>query len=313
MPSGSVALNYESLSSYRTAATHAEYVAAFVRRSVHRGVIGSDEVDELSAHLTSPPGPEGSGLDALQYEQFLATTAQLIEICLHHSETKRPGFVNGVVQLAMDSRAERGWKLVEITDEDRRGGDRRKTFGQVKERPCDPMDPSFFGGSWIIERGDERRRLIFAIEAESVSGVTHVEPAVDSGRPPAWVESMVRSRGPAHWELQVEADSPLGAWITKLAGTDKIGQLRDQIPLGVLSEAVKRAMKPHGLSHLLLGPSRRDCPVRRWHTGRFLTRQGDSYRFRWEGFAFDPDDVLVRATTVIEVKARIVSELSFTT
>ena len=87
------------------------------------------------------------------------------------------------------------------------------------------------------------------------------------------------------------------------------GQFRAQYPLGVLSEAVKRALERVGATHMLLGPSRRDRPEKSWHTGRFLDRIGHGHCFQWTGFALDRDDRLILARTQIEIRARIVTDL----
>lgn len=313
-PTGS-ALNHEALSLFGTVSTREEYVAAGLDRAVQRGVIDSDDHRALADLLAEPPGPERSGLDLLQYEQFIAVTLQHIEICLQHREFKRPGFVNGALQAELDRRGERspedcGWRLLEISDQDRRGVDRTKTFGQVKSDPGNPDDPSFFGGTWIVARGEESRRIIFSIRAEAACGATTISPLPDDDPVASRIRSMVSARGPAHWEVQIEPSSPLGLWIARLAGSQHIGQLRGQIPLGVLSEAVKRALVPLGVTHMLLGPSRRDPPEKSWHTGRFLDRIGDDYRFQWTGFAFDADDRLVTARTQVELHASIVADLA---
>ena len=307
-------MNHEALSRFRTTRNRDEFIAAGLDRARRRGVIDSDDRRFLADLLSKPPGPEGSGLDRLQFEQFSAVTLQHVEICLQHRELKRKGFVNGILQAELDrhderSAAGRGWKLLEICDPDRRGTDRAKTFGQIQEDPGNPDCPSIFGGTWVVTRGEESRRIVFSIHAEAVRGSTMIMPLSDDDPDLPWLRSMVSARGPAHWELQVEPSSPLGVWIAHLAGSEQIGQLRDQIPLGVLSEAVKRALEPLGATHMLLGPSRRDPPQKSWHTGRFLDRIGDAYRFQWTGFALDTDDRLVTAGMQIEVHARIVADL----
>ena len=308
-------LNQEALSLFGTGISREEYIAASLDRAAQRGVIDSDEHRSLAFLLAEPPGPERSGLDPLRYEQFLAVTSQHIGICLQHREFRRPGFVNGALQAELDRRAEsspeaHGWRLLEISDPDRRGVDRTKTFGQVKSDPGNPDDPSFFGGTWVVARGEESRRIVFLIHAEAAPGATTVAPLPEDDPDASRIRSMVSARGPAHWEVQIEPSSPLGLWIARLAGSQQIGQLRGQIPLGVLSEAVKRALVPLGLTHMLLGPSRRDPPEKSWHTGRFLERIGDDYRFQWTGFAFDAEDRLVTARTQVELHARIVADLA---
>ena len=120
------------------------------------------------------------------------------------------------------------------------------------------------------------------------------------------MEALVRARGAHPWSLQVDGDSPLGQWMATLAGTSNIGQHSGHIPLGVLSEAVRRDLEPRGLTHLLLGPSRRDPPTRPWHTGSFLLRVGEGFDFNWSGYAIDHRrDILVEASCTVGVRGKI--------
>ncbi len=220
-------MNHEALSLYGTTSTRDEFIATSLDRALRRGILDSDDRRFLADLLAKPPGPKESGLDLLQFEQFLAVTLQHIEICFQRREFKRPGFVNGVLQKELDRRgqnspAARGWKLLEITDPDRRGVDRTKTFGQIKKDPGDPDDPSFFGGTWIVTRGEESRRIVFSIHAEAVRGSTTITPFPDDDADRTRIRSMVTARGPAHWELQIEPSSPLGRW----SGLDLL-QFRD--------------------------------------------------------------------------------------
>ena len=287
-----------------------EYTREFLERALKKGVIHDKQHQFLQDCLTQLPDPSDSGLDPEIAEQFIQTTVQLIEVCLDDRERPRSGFVNPIIQSELDlwckKEGGKSWRLTTVSDDGRSGKDRQFTFGQVKQNPDDPDDPSFFGGVWTADCDGEIRRVAFAIVANVIPGSEEWKPVTGSEESLKTLENQVRSRGPHPWQLQVEADTPLGKWIAKLSGTSNIGQHSGHIPLGVLGEAVRRALEPRGLSHLLLGPSRRDPPTEPWHTGSFLRRVGDSFDFAWQGYAIEKrSDCLVEARCVIGVRGKI--------
>ncbi|MGE4619416.1 MAG: hypothetical protein AAEJ04_06355, partial [Planctomycetota bacterium] len=149
-----------------------------------------------------------------------------------------------------------------------------------------------------------------AIVADAIPGSEDWTPVITTGTHEKNLEEVVRARGERPWQLQVEPDSALGHWISRLTGTPNIGQHAGHIPLGVLCEAVRRALEPRGLTHLLLGPSRRDPPTCPWHTGSFLRRIGDSFDFEWQGFAIEGRrNALVEARCTIGIRGKILGLL----
>lgn len=279
-------------------------------QALARDVLDATGAELLVRTFNPAPSPENCGLDPDDHSRFLSTNLQLLEICLQEPGLHRPGFVNPLLQAELDRCCQRSggnhWTLERISEEGRRGTDRRFTFGQVKSKPDDPEDPSFFGGSWLANCDGKERRIVFAIVADAVPGSEFWQTLSEGRGDGERLEAMVRSRGSHPWNLQVPADSPLGVWIEALAGSPNIGQHQGLIPLGVLSEAVRRSVEPRGLTHLLLGPSRRDPPSRSWHTGAFLSRVGDSFDFQWEGLAIEErSDRLVEASLVVRLRGRI--------
>ena len=153
-----------------------------------------------------------------------------------------------------------------------------------------------------------KKRIVFAITADAIPGSEDWFPIEDSSDQFRNLEMLVRARGNRPWSCQVVPDSPLGRWIARLAGTPNIGQHQGHIPLGVLSEAVRRNLEPRGLTHLLLGPSRRDPPTKPWHTGSFLRRIGDGFDFKWSGYAIDQHrDLLVAAQCTVGIRGKILT------
>lgn len=287
-----------------------ESARTFLSKALDRGILDSKQLGFLSDCLSEIPDHEGSGLDAGSATQFIHTTLQLLEACLEEEDRPRAGFVNPIVQEEL-SRACRksggnNWILRTVCDGGRSGTDRRFTFGQVKQKPGDPDDPSFFGGVWLADCDGAQRRVVFSIVADMIPGSEEWNPVGGAEGEIRILEDRVRRRGPTPWSLQVEPDSPLGRWIARLTGTTSIGQHRGHIPLGVLGEAVRRALEPKGLSHLLLGPSRRDPPTEPWHTGSFLRQIEDSFDFEWQGLAIDTSrEALVEARCVIGLRGKI--------
>lgn len=292
----------------------AEALHALVARFVAREHLTDEQGNELVRLFGVPPSGEGSGLDDEDTEHFVHATIQALETCLLDRDRAWYPFVNQVVQHALDQvcllRGTPSTVLRTVCDEDRRGADRRMTFGQVKSRPDDPSDPSFFGGLWLANSDGSTVRVLFTIHADAEPDSIEVNPVELSGVEGERLEKRVRARGPHSWRLQVEEDSDLGRWIAGLAGTDQIGQIRGHIPLGVLCDAVRRAIEPRGIHHLLLGASRRDAPGRPWHTGDFLVRIEDEPRFEWRGVAIDTrTDRLVVARCIVAARAEIVDLL----
>ncbi len=286
-------------------------IREIVERARDDGVLDDPQASELLTLFGTPPGGGGSGLDDDAAGRFAHATLELLEKCLFDPVLDRRPFVNPLVQEELDrlseEQSESPWRLSQVSDTERRGTDRRFTFGQVKTRPDDPLDPSFFCGSWLAERSGEAGPIVFVIRAEAIPQSVLWTPIQKTGAERAQLEKRVRDRGPHASILQVEPTSPLGGWIAGLAGTNRIGQHKGEIPLGVLAEAVRRTLEPRGLTHLLLGMSRRDPTTRPWHTGAFLKRLGESCHFAWEGLAIDAStDTLVRARCTIAPNARIV-------
>lgn len=287
-----------------------EYTRGFLQRALDKNVIQAKQHQFLLDCLEQLPDPLESGLDPQIAEQFIHTTLQLIEVCLDHRERPRSGFVNPIIQRELDlwckKEGGKDWRLTTVSDGGRSGQDRQFTFGQVKQNPDDPDDPSFFGGVWTADCDGEIRRVAFAIVANVIPGSEEWQPVKDTDEALDILESRIRGRGPHPWKLQVEPDTPLGRWIARLSGTTNIGQHSGHIPLGVLGEAVRRALEPRGLNHLLLGPSRRDPPTEPWHTGSFLERIGDSFDFSWQGHAIEKrSNTIVEARCVIGVRGKI--------
>lgn len=276
-------------------------------QGVRRGTLLPEQARELVTLFGTPPGPEDSGLDAMSASQFVHSTLQLIQLCLLEPPQPRRPLINLALQGELERlRVERGgesWQLArQVCDEGRRGTDRRFTFGQVKEHPADPNSPSFFCGVWGVDCDGSPHRLAFTMTSDVVAGsVVWAEVADPEHR--SRVERRLTARGSHPWALQVHPTSALGKWIAGLAGTTQIGQHEGQIPLGVLSEAVRRGLEPLGLTHLLLGPSRRDPPSRPWHAGAFLRRIDDSFDFLWTGYAVDSrDGAVVAADCTVRVE-----------
>ena len=287
-----------------------DYTRGFLQKALDKGIIDSGQFDFLLDSLTTVPDSLESGLDPEIAGQFIQTTLQLIEVCLDDRERPRSGFVNPIIQKELDQwcnkEGGKKWRLTNVNDGGRSGKDRQFTFGQVKQNPDDPDDPSFFGGVWTADCDGKIRRVAFAIVANVIPGSEEWQPVSGTAEELSNLESQVRGRGPHPWKLQVEPDTPLGQWIAKLSGTTNIGQHCGHIPLGVLGEAVRRALEPRGLSHLLLGPSRRDPPTEPWHTGSFLQRIGDSFDFSWRGHAVENrSNSIVEARCVIGVRGKI--------
>ena len=291
-----------------------ETTRIFLKSAMDSGIIDTQEHSYLSKCLSSIPETENCGLQADQAEQFIHTTIQLIQACLYEKEPPRTGFVTPILQKELDRHCqEKGgssWNLESVNDVSRKGKDRRFTFGQVKQNPDDPDDPSFFGGVWLANCDGKTRRIAFAIVADVIPGSEAWEPVENLNENRESLHETVKNRGQYPWKLQVNPDSDLGRWIVRLTGTPNVGQHSGHIPLGVLGEAVRRALEPRGLTHLLLGPSRRDPPTEPWHTGSFLRRIGSSFDFEWRGYAIEPRrDTLVEATCVIGVRGKILQIL----
>ena len=303
-------MNPELSSIWSREAELEQLIEDLASQAIARKTLGTDEAEHLVRTFNAVPPAEASGLGVEDHSRFVSTNLQLVEICLQEPGLHRPGFVNPLLQQELDRcRLRSGgesWSLEHITEEVRRGTDRRFTFGQVKSHPDDPEDPSFFGGSWLVHCDGNDRRIVFAIVADAVPGSEFWQLLEEGRGDRDRLEAMVRSRGTHPWNLQVPADSPLGEWIETLAGSPSIGQHQGLIPLGVLSEAVRRSLEPRGLTHLLLGPSRRDPPSRPWHTGAFLSRVGEGFDFQWSGLAIEERcDRLVEASLVVRLRARI--------
>ncbi|MAJ27899.1 hypothetical protein CBD41_00670 [bacterium TMED181] len=287
-----------------------EYTRSFLKRALENDVIQEKQHLFLTDCLKKIPDSSDSGLDPKFAGHFIHTTLQLIEVCLADRERPRSGFVNPIIQAELDQlcreKGGKSWTLSAVSDKERSGKDRQFTFGQVKQNPDDPEDPSFFGGVWTADCDGKSCRVAFAIVADVIPGSEEWHPLEKSEESMTKLDQQVRNRGPHPWKLQVEPDSHLGHWIAKLSGTTKIGQHAGHIPLGVLGEAVRRALEPRGLSHLLLGPSRRDPPTEPWHTGSFLRRIGDSFDFEWRGHAIENRrNAVVEAQCVIGVRGKI--------
>ncbi|PCJ13054.1 MAG: hypothetical protein COB10_06205 [Planctomycetota bacterium] len=291
-----------------------EAAVCIADRARDRAIIDETEHQELISCFSSIPSHDGCGLDTQDAERFVRTTLQLVELCLSEDSSVRKGFVNPILGAELDKlrKIEGGkeWHLGPVTELGRKGSDRRFTFGQVKENPDDPEDPSFFGGAWMANCDGVEKRVVFAIVADAIPGSEDWIPVETTNGQEKQIEELVRARGERPWQLQVEPGSALGRWIATLAGTKNIGQHAGHIPLGVLSEAVRRAFEPRGLTNLLLGPSRRDPPTRPWHTGSFLCRIGESFDFEWQGFAIEERrDALVEARCAIGIRGKILGLL----
>lgn len=320
----------ESQSEFSPEQSRVAFVAAFVRRAEEEKRLSIREATTLLRLFESVPTAAGSGLSDAEADRFVSVTAQLIEYCLHEADLYKPGFVNALVQGALDEHFRcnldtGAWRLEVIDDQGRRARSRRRMFGQVKARPRDPDDPSFFGGSWNVQCGDDERRIVFAIDAHADPEQTSFAPvSVDSPHYDQW-RAMVRLRGERPSRLQVDESSPLGEWITALTGAKAVGQHCGVIPLGVLCEAVEREARRQNWTGLLLGPSRRDPPTEPWHAGRFLTplaspaplaagpassESSDRERwFGWRGLAIDTSsDALITGDIRIRIAARILAE-----
>ncbi|MFN0057203.1 MAG: hypothetical protein ACKVX7_01990 [Planctomycetota bacterium] len=286
--------------------------AALAARDRHR--LMESEAAELLQIIDAMPRLDESGLSAAQSAQFVTNALQCVEYCLLRLPARRPGFINKILQSAVDEYSYEGsWKIVEINDEGRRGRSRTKTLGQIQRLPGNPNDPSFLGGSWEIRRGAELRRVVFSLESRAVAETLKISDVLPRHLDEARCLQMVTARGPRPWTLQVDAHAPLGQWIARLAGTCNIGQHCGHLALGVFCEAVQRKLESNGLSHFLLGASRRDPPTRPWHTGQYLRRIDDGFVFRWTGLALaDGARRLVRATTDVEAIARIITVQNLT-
>jgi len=280
------------------------------QRALDQGILEETEFSQLISCFSSLPTLDGCGLDPLDGQRFIRTNLQLIELCLKETTAPRKGFVNPLLKRELERHRQisggQRWELGKVSETGRRGSDRRFTFGQVKENPDDPDDPSFFCGVWLADCDGIEKRIVFAITADAIPGSVDWSPKEIQSDEDRNMEALVRARGAHPWSLQVDGDSPLGQWIATLAGTSNIGQHSGHIPLGVLSEAVRRDLEPRGLTHLLLGPSRRDPPTRPWHTGSFLLRVGEGFDFNWSGFAIDHRrDILVEASCTVGVRGKI--------
>ncbi len=280
--------------------------------ALEKGILDESQHQELVACFEALPSIEGCGLSPEEADCFLRTTLQLVELCLHEPTEQRTGFVNPLLDRELEKiRIRDGgkdWSFGRVSETGRKGSDRRFTFGQVKENPDDPNDPSFFGGVWLADCDGVKKRIVFAITADAIPGSEDWFPIEDSSDQFRNLELLVRARGNRPWSCQVVPDSPLGRWIARLAGTPNIGQHQGHIPLGVLSEAVRRNLEPRGLTHLLLGPSRRDPPTKPWHTGSFLRRIGDGFDFKWSGYAIDQHrDLLVAAQCTVGIRGKILT------
>lgn len=296
------------------ASSHPEAAAQIAHRALAAGIIDDTQHQELNSCFATIPSFEDSGLNPADSERFVTTTLQLIEACLCERSPERTGFVNPILAAELEKRRKieggKNWQLGTVSEVGRKGTDRRFTFGQVKENPDDPNDPSFFGGVWMADCDGVEKRVAFAIVADAVPGSEDWVLMANDDDHEKQIEEIVRARGERPWQLQVNPDSPLGRWIASLAGTSNIGQHAGHIPLGVLSEAVRRALEPRGLTHLLLGPSRRDPPSRPWHTGSFLRRIGDSFDFEWRGYAIEERrNALVEARCTIGIRGKILGIL----
>ena len=287
-----------------------DYARNFLQRALENDVIQEKQHLFLTDCLNNFPDPVDSGLDPKIAGHFIHTTLQLIEVCLADRERPRSGFVNPIIQAELDQQCRenggKSWTLSAVSNKERSGKDRQFTFGQVKQNPDDPEDPSFFGGVWTADCDGKNCRVAFAIVADVIPGSEEWKIVDQTETVITELDHQIRNRGAHPWKLQVEPDSPLGQWIAKLSGTTNIGQHAGHIPLGVLGEAVRRALEPRGLSHLLLGPSRRDPPTEPWHTGSFLRRIGDSFDFEWQGYAIENRrNAVVEARCVIGVRGKI--------
>jgi len=286
-------------------------IADLAARALAARRLSEEEASELVALFGTPPPATGSGLDDTDARSFVESAVQAIEVCVAGGAKSHTAFVNAIVQRELDrAAAEDGLEasvLENICDLHRCGSDRRYIFGQVKERPDDPDDPSFFGGLWPARcASGELRRVLFSIHAEAAPESVVVRPHEASGAEARALGARVRARGPHPWKLQVAGASPLGRWIAGLCGTDQIGQIRGQLPLGVLGDAVCRALEPRAVTHLLLGASRRDPPSRPWHTGAFLRPLATPGEFRWNGIGLDAETgALVDTLCTVRTRARI--------
>lgn len=284
-----------------------EAIREIAEHGVRGGTLVRGQAEELIELFGTPPSHEGSGLDEIAASHFVHSTIQLIQACITDPPQPHVPLINLALKRELERlRIERGgerWQLAQqVCDEGRRGTDRRFTFGQVKERPADPNSPSFFCGVWGVDCDGSPHRLAFTMTSDMVPGSARWA-VVEDPRERSRLARRLDARGAHPWALQVIPESPLGNWIAGLAGTRQIGQHEGQIPLGVLSEAVRRGLEPLGLTHLLLGPSRRDPPTRPWHAGAFLRRVDASFDFHWAGHALDSrDDRVVAATCRVRVQ-----------
>jgi len=242
-----------------------EFTHSFLQRALDKGVIEQAQHTFLSECLENFPELGESSLDPDTAEQFIQTTLQLIEVCLADKEHTRSGFVNPIIQKELDRCCQesggKDWSLVPVSESGRRGQDRQFTFGQVKQNPDDPDDPSFFGGVWTANCDGNSRRVAFAIFADVIPGSEEWKPLADTEDSVTELEQQVRSRGPRPWQLQVEPESPLGLWIAKLSGDHKYRPThrtylsRSSRGGGATSSGAARAQspalgtKPQGSSH----------------------------------------------------------------
>ncbi|MGE4619123.1 MAG: hypothetical protein AAEJ04_04865, partial [Planctomycetota bacterium] len=147
-----------------------EAALCIANRARETGVIDQGQYEDLIACFATIPNAEGSGLDACDADRFIRTTLQLIEICLCEQSPLRKGFVNPILSAELEKLREieggKDWQLGHVNELGRKGGDRRFTFGQVKENPDDPEDPSFFGGVWVAHCDGVEKRVVFAIVAD---------------------------------------------------------------------------------------------------------------------------------------------------
>jgi len=125
------------------------------QRALDQGILAETEYSELISCFSSLPTLDGCGLDPLDGQRFIRTNLQLIELCLKEPTAPRKGFVNPLLKRELEKQRQisggKRWDLGKVSETGRRGSDRRFTFGQVKENPDDPDDPSFFCGVWLAD------------------------------------------------------------------------------------------------------------------------------------------------------------------